>query len=128
MNTVITIGTSESVSIAPRGVGVQFVYQLGFIKIVRRLDADAAALLGWGINGVIEDYHDRYSVALAPGESISVGRDQHAYLLTITTTIGQWQRRVKADTLRAIDLALTAALEAAHIAEQRRIAQAHNAA
>lgn len=122
MNTVITIGTSESVSIAPRGVGVQFIYQLGFLKIVRRLDADAALLLGLGIDGVIAGYHQSYGVALAPGESIRVGTDQHGYLLTIATTIGQWQRRIKADTLRAIDLALTAALEAAHIADQRRIA------
>lgn len=122
MNTVITIGTSESVSIAPCGVGVQFIYQLGFLKIVRRLDADTAALLSLGIGGILDGWHERYGVNLPGSESISFGMDRHGYLLTIVAGFARWERRIKADTLRAIDLALTAALEAASIAAQRHTA------
>lgn len=120
MNTIITLGTSESLGIAQRGVAVQLVYQLGFIKIVRRIDRETASLLGLGIDCVIEGAHQRYGVALAAGESITVSTDQHGFMLTIATTLGKWERRVKADTLRAIDLSLTAAIEAAFIADYRQ--------
>lgn len=120
MNTIIDLGESESIGISHHGVQVQIVYLRGFIRIVQRLDRDTANILALGIDCVLNGAHDRYGVLIGASDAIVIISDEHGFAFSIRTKYGTWQRRVSADTLRAIDCALDAAVDAALIADHRQ--------